>query len=152
MSPATRELVVDIVNPTNAPIILLLVRIAVSGGKTSATGFPRNRLLIPGTPLPYRAYVELTAEQATYYRSGKPLVLQVEGSIIYIDSLKDEWEQRFSLMLACHQGFPKGPAVSDYTHTLHDVTHVKGRPLWRTALNWYLSQIEAMKSGESKND
>lgn len=150
--PRTLELIVDIVNPTNAPISLILIRITVSDGKTNATGFPRNTLLLPNKPLTYRAYIELGQEQFANLISENGLILQVEGSIIYIDSLKDEWEQRLRLMLACHRGSADGPAAeaiaSDYTHTLHEVTRPYDpdfpQPLWRKVLNWYITQIKAM--------
>jgi hypothetical protein len=151
--PQTLEIDVDIVNPTKAPIVLLLVRITVSGGKISAIGFPPNTLLIPNTPLTYQAFVDVSREQREHYRSEAGLVLQVEGFISYVDSLKDAWGQRFQLMLRCDHGFAKA-AATGYTYTLHEGIPIVGKPrrLWRLALDWYLAQIEAMKNGESGND
>jgi len=153
--PQMLEIAVDIVNPTKAPIVLLLIKITTSGGQVSATGFPKNTLLIPGIPLTYRAYMNMSKEQGENYRSDTGLILQVEGSITYIDSPKDEWQQQFFLMLGCHHGLIQANP-SDYTHTLHEVKMLYDpaapKPLWCNVLAWYLAQIEAMKNGESANN
>jgi MFS superfamily sulfate permease-like transporter len=151
--PQMLEIAFDIVNPTTAPIALMLVRITVSGGQVTATGFPKNTLLIPDTPLTYRAYLNMNRQQRESYRSETGLILQVEGSVTYIDSLKDRWEQRFLLILGCHHGLVQANA-GDYTHTLHEVKldydPDAPRTIWRRMLDWYLAQIEAMKNGDSE--
>jgi hypothetical protein len=149
--PRVLEIACAISNPTSTPIVLLMAAITANDGVTSVGSFPPNTLLRPGHPLPHETYIDLTQKQLTQY-SGAVLTFHIKGIVLYIDGLKDRWEQRFELTLVCS---PTGVNTREYHHTLHEVKLIYDpnapRPFWRRVVDWWVNQIEEMKARDSES-
>ena len=108
----------EIINPTNAPIILQWAVITTPKGETLVTGFPKDAMLIPHKPFNVSVERDLSVAEQASLHSRHGLVLHIMGAIRYIDALGDEWEQRFNLELGCSL---VQTWTSQYVHTLHSI-------------------------------
>jgi hypothetical protein len=117
--PEMMQIEFEVINPTRAPISLIYVDITAASGESGARGFPQNMMLIPDNPLKHDAVIKLTPEQLKSYYHGTGLNLAIEGSIVYMDTTQEEWEQRFRVLLNCHLTYTY---MAEYFHTLHKVT------------------------------
>jgi hypothetical protein len=120
-SPNLLQVSFRVVNPTPIPIRLWFIQITSSGGQNNAQGFPRNTLLTPSHPYTFSGGIALTDGQLAKIKSIEGLVLPIKVSIIYIDAVRDSWEQVFSLVLHRNVSTMGQVHVSDYSHTIREV-------------------------------
>jgi len=141
-------------NETRAPITLALVTFNSEGhpAHTGDQGFPENTMLLPGNPFRPSLRITLTREDAfDYIHEG--LLLKISGVIVYTDALEETWRQSFRIFLVASKS-NLNVVTSNYFHTLEKVRKAKiGQSqlsFWSKAIDWYVTQIEAIKDGETK--
>jgi hypothetical protein len=141
-------------NVTRAPITLKLVRAESEEHRDSletGNAFPENTMLLPISPYRHSFRISLTDEEYSNYVE-KGIMLPITGMIFYTDALGDAWTQRFQLLLATS---PSSDWTSNYFHVLGSVKTLPitaHRPFWRKAIDWWVIQVEEMKSGKSTSD
>jgi len=98
-NPVRFTIVMDISNPTSAPLILQSVSMR-GAGKSVGVGMGIQNVLAPKESFKFGYKTALKPEEVGLYTASK-LVLVLKGSIFYIDAFGNTKEQPFSQSCVC---------------------------------------------------
>jgi|ERR1700723_78147 hypothetical protein len=102
-SPPRFTIVMDICNPTSAPLTLQSISMRGAGKSVGVGGGGIQNILAPKECFKFGYKPALKPEDVARYRTSE-LVLELKGSIFYVDAFGNRKEQPFSQSCVCGLG------------------------------------------------